>query len=89
MKSCCLEIKGGGKQKRGEKVGGGESAVTPFHRVHSEGESFRMPWSKEDRNVPTVLPPCLLLIPSTRAAPELYPAPEMRFYYSVELYTAA
>jgi len=90
------EKRGGGRKGVGEKKKEENLQHSPLHHVHSEESAGRMPWTAEEaERVLTVLPPCSFLIPSahththTHTAPELYSAPNMRLYYSVELHTAA
>ncbi len=88
MKSCHLEKKGDAGRRRGEKKNLQHSHL---HHVHSEGEGWEDALVGGGGRKCTNRPPTLPFSYSidTHAAPELYPAPKMRFYYSVELYTAA
>lgn len=89
MKSCHLEKKRG---RRGREGGMKKNLQhSPRHHVHSEGESWEDALvggrGRKCTNRPPTLPFSYSI--DTHAVPELYPAPKMRFYYSVELYTAA
>lgn len=68
-----------------EKEGCKKSAALSIMCILRE-RAGRMPWSRGCR---IVLPPAFSYSIDARSASEHYPAPEMHFYYSLELYTAA
>ena len=94
MKSYHLKRKRGeAEREEGEKEGAKKKICSTLLSIMCvlRERAGRMPWSVEEAEKCTNRPPTLHFSYSidTHAAPELYPAPKMRFYYSVELYTAA
>lgn len=87
MKSCHLEKRMGVGGEKGKRRGHAKNICSTLLSIMCilRERAGRMPWSLEEAESK----PSAFLIPLTHTVPKLYPSPKMRFYYSVELYTAA